>query len=513
MRGIVKRFPGVVANAGVDLELRQGEIHALLGENGAGKSTLVQVLAGIQRPDAGTIELFGEPARWRSPRDAIARGVGMVHQQFMLVPTLTCAENVVLGLREQGWWTSPNEIAGRVGAFAAAQGFALEPSTPVWQLSVGEQQRVEIVKALYRGARVLVLDEPTAVLCPHEVEALCDALRAMARAGRSVVLISHKLAEVLAIADRITVLRRGRVVAAGLEARATNAQALAELMVGQALAPPRERPTPRLGPAVLTLSHLSVRSDKGLLAVRGVELCVRAGELVGLAGVAGNGQRELAEAIAGMRARVEGAVCIAGHEVPSGSPRAAMAAGLAYVPEDRAVDGTAATLSLAENLVLKRYQEPRFGRRGLLDRAAVAEHARERMQALAIAAPSEQTPAGKLSGGNLQKLILARELASGPRLLVAAQPTRGLDVGATEAVHAKLRELREAGAGVLVVSEDLDELCSLADRIVVMSAGRFVGELDAAEATAERLGLLLGGAASRGPGSPSPAPPATPGAS
>ncbi len=495
LRGICKRFPGVVANDDVDFDLREGEIHALLGENGAGKSTLMSILAGLCQPDSGSIRLDGELVRFRSPRDAIARGVGMVHQQFMLVPTLTVAENIVLGMPEPRFVVSRTRIEREVRALSERHGLHVDPSAFVWQLSVGEQQRVEILKALHRGARVLVLDEPTAVLSPQEVASMFEALRALVDEGRSVVLISHKLDEVLRAADRLTVMRLGRIVASGMPARWTTREELARTMVGRPVLLDLQKRPASPGDAVLRTSHLAVRGDKGLLSVRDLDLEVRAGEIVGIAGVAGSGQRELSEALAGLRPVESGAVELGGREATRWTTRERIDAGLGYVPEDRAIEGAVGALGIDENLALKAYRKPPLARGWQIDRDKMAQIAKERIREFDIAAPGPSTAAGTLSGGNLQKVILARELSAGPRALVAAQPTRGLDIGATETVHKLLLGLRDKGVGVLLISEDLEEILSLSDRIVVMCQGRATGTLGAQDASPEVIGLMMGGAA------------------
>lgn len=467
---------------------------ALVGENGAGKSTLMCILAGLYQPDAGTVRLHGQLVRFQSPRDAILHGVGMVHQQFMLVPTLTVAENVVLGMPKPRFLVSRARIQRDVRDLAERHALPVDPAAYVWQLSVGEQQRVEILKALHRGARVLVLDEPTAVLAPQQASAMFKALRALAAAGRSVVVISHKLDEVLQACDRITVLRRGKVVASALAAGDTSREHLAQTMVGRPVLSALDKKPASPSRLVLHLSRLDVRGDKGPLAVRGLDLEVRAGEIVGIAGVAGSGQRELAEAVAGLRTVDAGRILLDGRDATRWSVRERIGAGLGYVPEDRAAEGAVGALGIHENLALKDYCKPPIAKRWWLDRAQMTKTAQERIRAFDISAPGPATPAGTLSGGNLQKVILARELSSNPKLLVAAQPTRGLDIGASETVHRTLVQLRDRGAAVLLISEDLEEILSLSDRIVVMCRGRAAAALQAAHATPEAIGLLMGGA-------------------
>jgi len=496
MRGITKRFPGVLANDRVDFEAAVGEVHALLGENGAGKTTLSNILTGLYRPDEGQIELYGEPVRFHSPRDALDAGICMVHQHFRLVAPFTVAENVLLGdHRAEGrkLVLRPRAIERRVAELGERYGLDVDPRARIWQLSVGEQQRVEILKALYREARILVLDEPTAVLTPQEAAKLFETLRAMAAEGRTVVFISHKLHEVLAVSSRVTVLRGGRTVATLATADATP-RSLAALMVGREVAEARrvERGGPP-GDVALALEGVSVAGDRGGLAVRDVSLAVRAGEIVGVAGVAGNGQRELAEAVYGIRDLVAGVVRVEGKALRAGDPRAAIAAGVAHVPEDRLGTGLAPGLSIAANVALKRYRAAPISRGPLLRLRRMRELAEALVRRYDVKAPGPDTPVRNLSGGNLQKLVLGREFDGEPRVLVAAQPTRGLDVGAIETVHGYLRAAAASGVAVLLLSEDLDEILTLADRIVVMYEGALVGEVDAGAASAEEIGLLMAG--------------------
>jgi simple sugar transport system ATP-binding protein len=496
MHGITKRFPGVVANERVDFDAAAGEVHALLGENGAGKSTLSNILTGLYRPDEGEILLYGEPVHFHSPRDALDAGIGMVHQHFRLVPPFTVAENVVLGDHRDAGRTfrlHRGAIERRVAELSERYGLRVDPRAKVWQLSVGEQQRVEVLKALYREARILIMDEPTAVLTPQEADALFETLRGMAADGRTVIFISHKLHEVKAVADRVTVLRGGRTIGTVDGAGATP-RSLAALMVGRELAEAPERESARIpGETALALDGLRVDGDRGTPAVRGVSLAVRAGEVVAIAGVAGNGQRELAEAIAGMRHPTAGGVAVAGRPVRAGDPRAAIAAGIAYVPEDRLGTGVAPSLSIETNLALKSYRVPPDSRGPLLRLRAIRDRAVELISRYRIAAPGPTVPARLLSGGNLQKVVLAREFESRPRVLVAAAPTRGLDVGAIETVHAYLRDAASVGVAVLLISEDLDEILALADRVAVMYEGQVLGELAAVGADVEEIGLLMAG--------------------
>jgi general nucleoside transport system ATP-binding protein len=494
-REVTKRFPGVVANDQVTFEVMPGEIHALLGENGAGKTTLCNVLTGLYRPEAGFVELGGEPVAFRSPRAAHEAGIFMVHQQFRLVPPLTVAENVILGWsRRRGIWFSPRQIEGEIGEIAEQFHMPIDPGAKIWQLSIGEQQRVEILKALYRGAKTIIMDEPTTVLTPQEVRQLFETLRGLAASGTSVVFISHKLPEVLALSDRVTVLRAGRAMGTVRTADA-NATSLAHLMIGRdiQLARKASGPTPDGAPTVLSLSGVSATGNLGTPAVVAVSLDVHAGEIVGVAGVAGNGQRELAEVIAGERPRTAGTITIAGRP-QHGTPWEAINAGLGYVPEDRLGVGVAPGLTIADNLQLKSYREDGHG--PILHSRRAQENATELIKRFDIVARGPKTLARELSGGNVQRLLLARELSGHARILVAASPTMGLDVAATESVRTLLTESAERGVGVLLISEDLDEILDLADRIAVMYRGRVVGLLDARDADVDRIGLMMSGVAS-----------------
>ncbi len=490
--GVVKSFPGVLANDHVDFDLQPGEIHALLGENGAGKSTLMNIFAGLYRQDEGEIRIEGRSAAFRSPRDAIAAGLGMVHQHFTLVPSQTVSENILLGLDRPRFLLDPHGSEDEIRRLAAQFRLQVDPRAKIWQLSVGEQQRVEILKMLYRGARILIMDEPTAVLAPQEVEELFRTLRAMTTAGRSVVFISHKLKEVIAIADRITVMRRGRVTAAGLPAAGATPVELARLMVGRDLLEVYERTPFAPGEVLLSARDVEADNDRGLPALRGVSLDVRAGEIVGIAAVAGNGQAELAQVITGLRP-CRGIVTVGGRRTSNLSPGHAIRQGVAHVPEDRTGEGSAPNLSVADNLIMKRFREAPVSRGWLINGAVARALAESLKDEYAIAAPSLDTPARLLSGGNLQRLILAREIETNPALLVACQPTRGLDVWAIETIHRLLLELRQHGAAILLVSGDLDEILALADRIDVMYEGRIVGSFDARTADLQKIGLLMTG--------------------
>ena len=495
-RAITKRFPGIVANDAVDFALHAGEVHALVGENGAGKTTLMNICYGLEAPDSGAVHVDGAPVELRHPVDALRLGIAMVHQHFMLVPVFTVVENVVLGAESAGLAGSLDYQGprARIRTLGERYGLALDPDARVEDLSVGEQQRVEILKALYREARVLILDEPTSVLTPGEANDLLAVLRRLSAEGVGVVLVTHKLHEALAVADRITVLRSGRVVATP-RPEDLDAAGLAALMIGRTLAPVASKGPSRFGDPALRVAGLSVRDARGLLAVDNVSLEVRAGEIVGVAGVQGNGQTELVEALAGLRPLAGGTVTWPGVTTVHPSPRAVRAGGTGHVPEDRLRDGVVLSFSVADNLTLCAYDSPPFARWGQRSDDAIAEHARMLMASFDIRAQSERTPVGHLSGGTQQKVILARELSGPIRLLIANQPTRGLDVGSVEEVHRRLLALRDAGCAILLVSTELDELRTLADRIAVLYRGRLVATLATHDATPEELGLLMAGGA------------------
>jgi ABC-type uncharacterized transport system ATPase subunit len=492
MRGIVKRFPGVVANDQVDFDLRTGEVHALLGENGAGKSTLMNILAGLYQADQGVIRVRGTEVAFHSPRDAIEVGLGMVHQHFALVESLTVTENILLGLEEPRFWLDMPAYEAKVGALAEQTGLAVDPGAKVWQLSVGEQQRVEILKMLYRGADILIMDEPTAVLAPQEVDELFQTLRGMTAAGASIVYISHKLDEVLTIADRVTVMRRGVVTAAGVPAAGKTKRDLAQLMVGREVLESLDKRDVSHGEIVLEMRGVTATSDRGITALHDVDLRIRSGQIIGLAGVAGNGQSELAEVITGLRP-CTGSIVVNGRELANRPVLEAIDAGVAHVPEDRTGTGSAPNLSLTDNLIMKSYRSEPIGHGWTIDGSIARLRAQELKDAYGVAAPSIDTEARLLSGGNLQRLILAREISSEPGLMVAVQPTRGLDVGAIETVHKLLLQQREAGMAVLLISEDLDEILMLADRVAVIYEGHISASIPAGEAKVDELGLMMTG--------------------
>jgi len=493
MRGIVKRFPGVLANDRIDFDVRAGEIHALLGENGAGKTTLMNILYGLYRPEHGQILLNGRAAAIHSPADAIRLGIGMIHQHFMLVPTLSVAENVALGLpSSRGFLLDLDVVSSRIHELSGMYGLRVDPAAMVWQLAVGEQQRVEILKALYRGADLLILDEPTAVLTPQEVNELFTTLRRMAQDGHALIFISHKLHEVLSISDRVTVLRDGRVVKTLPTSEATREE-LARLMVGREVLLRVQRPPVEWGDVRLSLQDLWAHGDKGVPALRGVTLAVRAGEILGIAGVSGNGQRELAQVIAGLRALSQGKVEIDGVDTTGWSPDRLLKHGLAYIPEERMRDGVIRDFSVGENLILKDHVDRPFANGIFMNFGTIASYADRLIENFDIRTPSRDTPLKNLSGGNIQKMVLARELSREPRVLVAAQPTRGVDISATEYIHQRLVAQRAKGTATLLISEDLDEILNLSDRIAVMYEGEIVGIVDQHEATVEQLGLMMAG--------------------
>ncbi|MFQ5691869.1 MAG: ABC transporter ATP-binding protein [Nitrospinota bacterium] len=498
MRGITKRFGPVLANDAVDLDVARGEVHALLGENGAGKTTLMNILYGLYTPDAGSITLRGEEVSIRQPRDAMGHGIGMIHQHFMLVPTLTVAENTILGM------PSPREpfldlkgAAGEIRRLSEQYRLQVDPDARVSDLSVGEQQRVEIIKALYRRADLFILDEPTAVLTPQETEELLPMFRALCREGHAVIFITHKLEEVRAFSDRVTILRDGKKVET-LRTAETESRQLAALMVGREVLLNLEKRAARPGRPRLTVEGLSALGSRGLPALRGVGFEVREREILGIAGVDGNGQDELAEVLTGLRRATSGSVRIGDRDLTNRSPRSLIEAGVAHIPSDRHRRGLVMSATIEENAVLETFDHPPFSAGGFLKFPAIRSYARELIEAYDVRAPSTDHPVQHLSGGNQQKIILGRELHRDPALLVAAQPTRGLDIGATEYVRKKLLELRDAGAAILLISTELDEILALSDRIAVLFEGEIVTVVDAAEATVEALGLWMAGA-TRGP--------------
>jgi ABC-type uncharacterized transport system ATPase subunit len=492
MRGITKRYPGVVANDGIDLIVRPGEIHALLGENGAGKTTLMNVLYGLASPDEGQILLNGEPVQISGPADAISRGIDMVHQHFMLVPVLSVAENILLGLEPMSGpiFIDRKAARRRIVELGRQFGFEIDPDARVGSLSVGWQQRVEILKALYRNTRILVLDEPTAVLTPQETEEIFAVLRNLAKEGHSIIFISHKLYEVLEIADRITVIRRGRVVGERLP-DATNEEDLAELMVGRGVELTIDRGTSHPGSVTLRVAALRVKDDRGNEAVRGVSFEVRAGEILGIAGVAGNGQDELVEALYGLRRPSGGSVTLGDEDITGRSPRGMNEAGVGYVPADRQRFGLVLPFPIADNIVLTSYYRAPFARGIQRDDDAILTAADQSIREFDVRTRSAAASARTLSGGNQQKVVVAREFGRDLSLLILDQPTRGLDVGSIEFIHRQVIAKRDAGTAVLLVSAELDEVLEMADRIAVMYRGEIVAVVDGRTADKNDIGLLM----------------------
>jgi ABC-type uncharacterized transport system ATPase subunit len=501
MQGITKKFPGgVTANDMVDFELQVGEIHGLLGENGAGKTTLMNILYGLYRPDGGTIEVFGQPAGFRSPADAIKFGIGMVHQHFKLVSDMTVTENVVLGLKSpRGVLTDIASAATRISALAEKHGLQVDPRTQIWQLAVGQRQRVEILKALYRDAKILILDEPTSVLAPSEVKDFFKSLRGLRESGISIVLITHKLDEVMDVTDRVTVLRKGHKVATQ-PTSSVDQEKLARMMIDEAIPPVADKAKTTTQEVVLQVANLRVFDDRGVEALKGVTLDVRKGEILGIAGVSGNGQRELVQALVGLRKPASGLMTVVGTDITGKTPRSIIDLGVAYVPENRTEDASIADFGLDENLILKDFDKaPICGMLAssiptLLNTKEITSRAEQAINQFGIRATGVSAKARSLSGGNLQRLILARELSGSPKLIVVSQPTRGLDVAATEYVRNILIQQRNRGAAVLLVDEDLGELITLSDRIAVMFKGEIVGVLMPKQFSSEEIGLLMTGA-------------------
>ncbi len=531
-KNITKRFPGVLANDHINFDLRKGEIHTLLGENGAGKSTLMNILDGIYRPNEGEIYINGKLAHIRSPFDSMRYGIGMIHQHFMLVDTLTVLENVILGLKDQSFFINKQEIASKILEISNKYKFDLKPFAKIWQLSVGEQQRVEIVKMLFRGANILILDEPTAVLTPQESEALFGILKQMKKEGKSIIFISHKLNEVMKISDRITVLRKGKVIGT-VKKEETSSAELAKMMVGREVLFRLERKPYKRGEEILRVEDLETFNDRGIKILNKVNFSVYAGEIFGIAGVAGNGQKELAQVITGLRPATGGKVYLSGKEIEeeienlknkldtlirdnedeqeinrtkerikkliakkditNKHPLHIANKGVNYIPPDRLKVGLIPNLSSIENAILRRYRKPPIGSRGLVNYKSAEKYAEDLIDKFNIMVPKIDAPVKLLSGGNMQKLLLAREISENPVLLIAVHPTRGLDVGATEFIRKKLLEVRDQGMAVLLISEDLDEILMISDRIGVMFEGKITGIVNAKDADVHKIGLLMAG--------------------
>ncbi len=491
---ITKRFPGVLANDKVDFDLKKGEIHALLGENGAGKTTLMNILYGLYHQEEGEIFVNGKAVRIKDPNDSIAQGIGMVHQHFMLVPVFTVAENVMLGNETtRNGLLDRKTVSARVRELSHQYGLDVDPDALVGQLPVGLQQRVEIVKTLYRNAQILILDEPTAVLTPQEAEELFVIMRGLTERGVSIIFITHKLKEVLAVADRITVMRAGRVVGTVIPQEMTEAK-LASMMVGREVILKVEKGQAKAGQEVLKVENLHALDDRGLETVRGVSFEVRAGEVLGIAGVQGNGQTQLAEALTGLRPVKSGKIIINGQDMTGKPPRPIIESGMAHIPEDRQRHGLVLSDTIADNMVLCNYYRPPFAKGIVIQQEAVDANARKLIRDFDVRTPSPFVPASKLSGGNQQKVIVARELSRDVKLLIASQPTRGLDVGSIEYIHKEIVLMRDRGVAVLLISAELDEIMALSDRIAVMYRGHIVATVDSKTATREQLGLWMAGA-------------------
>lgn len=493
MLHIWKRFPGVVANQDINLELHSGEVHALLGENGAGKSTLMHILSGLYQPDSGHIRINGEEVHFRSPAQAIARGIGIVHQHFRLVDVMTVAENIHLGWNDTPWQATPKILAERTEQYCTEYGLRVDPNAEIWQLSTGEQQRVEILRVLARGAKVLILDEPTSVLTPGEAEELFRVARGLAAKGQIVVFITHKLEEVLAVSDRVTVLRNGRVVASCMTSNCTK-RSLAAMLIGQEFVSRLHRIDREPGKPVLEVRELFALNNRGLPALKGINLCVREGEILGIAGVAGNGQSELAEAVNGLRPIQKGAIYIDGVNFTHQPPHQFVRAGVGYIPEDRHGMGLVISLSVTNNAILRQYKRAPIAKGMRLDLKEAQEFTRQIVEKSAVKVSSLREPVRHLSGGNQQRLLTGRETQVASRLLIAVHPTQGLDIGATEEVRSFLMNHRNQGNAILLISEDLDEVLIMSDRIAVMYGGQIVGEFDASNVNRTEIGLLMGGA-------------------
>ena len=500
VRGITKRFPGVVANDNISFTLKQGEVHAFLGENGAGKSTLMNILYGLYLPDEGEILLDGKPVRFSGPTDAIARGIGMVHQHFMLVPTLTVAENIILGNEltrggkaGKGWRLDLKTAGQRIKELSQQYGLALDPDVMVGDLTVGLQQRVEIVKAFYRNANILILDEPTAVLTPQEADELTQIMSNLTATGKSIIFISHKLREVLNVADRVTVLRGGKVVDEVQDLKAATESSLAAMMVGRSVLLRVDKKSATPGAEILSVQNLQSLDDRGAKTLNGATLRVRAGEIVGVAGVEGNGQIELVEVLTGLRPATAGVIFLENESLLGANPRHITETGVAYVPQDRQRFALVMPDGIDDNMVLNSYYRTPFSNGLTINRKAVDKFAGSLVKKFDVRTPSVETPVQKLSGGNQQKVVVAREFSRSNKLLIAVQPTRGLDVGSIEFIHSNIIEQRDAGVAVLLVSSELDEIISLSDRIAVMYKGQVIATVDASTTTREELGLLMAG--------------------
>ncbi len=492
LKKITKIFPGIKANDGIDFELKKGEIHTLLGENGAGKTTLMNIIDGIYQPDSGEIEINGKRVYMKSPSDAMKNGIGMIHQHFMLVDSLTVLENVLLGLKSKEFYINKRKVAEKITALSDRYNLGIDPFTKIWQLSVGEQQRVEVIKTLFRGAQILILDEPTAVLAPQEVKATFEIYRQMVKEGKSIIFISHKLNEIMDISDRITVLRKGKAVGT-VEKDKTSEKELATMMVGREILFRLERGPLNRGEKVLRVEKIKALNDKGLTALNGVTFDIYGGEIFGLAGIAGNGQKILSDVIAGLRKSVSGVIYIEGKDVTNAHPREIFEQGLNYVPPDRLKVGLVPNLSSSDNAVLRHYNRAPISRHSFINYQEVESYTDQLIKDYDIKVPRKEAPVKFLSGGNMQKLLLAREISEKPKLLVVVHPTRGLDVGAMESVRKVLLRERDNGVAILLISEDLDEIFMISDRIGVIYDGQILDIVDIEDAKVEKIGLLMAG--------------------
>ncbi|MCR6545588.1 ABC transporter ATP-binding protein [Dehalobacterium formicoaceticum] len=490
MEGITKKFPGVIANENVNLEIRAGEIHALLGENGAGKSTLMNILTGLYKADTGQIMIKGRPMHFKSPKDAIDAGIGMIHQHFRLVASLSVAENVILGYDTKSFWLNKKKIIQAIREISQKYNLSLDPQAKIWQLSVGEQQRVEIVKSLFRGSDILILDEPTAVLTPQESRDLFATLKKMTAGGKAVIVITHKMQEVMDMADRVTVLRGGKSIST-LEKNNTNKEELAQLMVGHEIPEDRNHRVRHEPTPIIKLENIRALNDKGLPGLIDISLQINGGEIIGVAGVAGNGQRELAEVLTGLRSIYQGKIMLDGQDYTGKLPRDFIKAGIAHVPEDRLGMGLVPNLGAVDNVMLKKYYKSLTGL--FLNYAPVRRETKTMVEDFNIKLSALDSPVKLMSGGNLQKLLLAREISTNPRVMIAVYPVRGLDIGATESVRSLLLAQRNEGVGILLISEDLDEIINLSDRIIVLYEGKIMGEEFPETTTKEKLGYFMTG--------------------
>lgn len=493
MRGITKRFPGIVANDNINLVVKKGEIHALLGENGAGKSTLMNILFGLYQPDEGEILINEKPVKITSPNVANELGIGMVHQHFMLVETFTVTENIVLGNEPRnGLQIDIRRAVKEVEELSRKYGLKVDPTAKIADISVGMQQRVEILKTLYRGADILIFDEPTAVLTPQEIQELIEIMHNLVKEGKTIILITHKLKEIMAVCDAVTIIRRGKVIDS-VAVKDTNPDELAAKMVGREVTFKVDKQPPQPKEVILSVENVTAMGNRGVNALNGISFEVRAGEILGIAGVDGNGQSELIEVLTGLRKASGGRILLKGQDITNRLPREISEAGLSHIPEDRHKRGLVLDFTMSENMVLETYFHPRFNKNGFLDYAAIDKHASRLIEEFDVRTPSIHTKARALSGGNQQKAIIAREVDKDPDLLIAAQPTRGLDVGAIEFIHKRLVEQRDKGKAVLLISLELDEVINVSDRIAVIYEGQIVGIVDAKSTTEQELGLMMSG--------------------